>query len=71
MDITPQEKAKQLVSGFAKINKGNDYYVSKYRNGCRAALLCAKEVVKSTDAVEFKKLKYWLNVVKELEDINV
>lgn len=70
-----KDKAKQLVSRFTNVNRGNNFYLTKYINGIEAAKICVDEILENINATElyhkdsvalpFNK-QYWLEVKEEL-----
>ena len=64
-----KEKAKELVSKFTELNRGNQTFNAKYNNGIRGALLCVEEILPNIDDHSYELWGYWTEVKEEISKI--
>ena len=69
MELTPKEKAKELVERFLGIKKINPESITRpynYQEAKQCALICVDEILKFHDRID---VKYWKEVKQELEKL--
>jgi hypothetical protein len=69
MELTPKEKAKELLKRFLGIKKINPESITRpynYQEAKQCALICVDEILKFHDRID---VKYWKEVKQELEKL--
>lgn len=67
---TPQEKAKELVDKYWKINTNNDYWTVSLSLGKKMAKIAVDEIIKShTYGLSTELETYWNEVKEEINKL--